>query len=70
MKIKSILIVLGLMLFMVGCATTEPVTTEPVAQEVVEPVQPMEMEPEPMMEEPQRVEEATKAFEESQRKGM
>jgi len=59
------------MMFIAGCATTEPVATQQETPPVVEPVQAMEPapEPEPVMEERQ-VEDASRAFEESQKKGM
>jgi PBP1b-binding outer membrane lipoprotein LpoB len=75
MRIKSIFLIMGLLLFIAGCATTETKVTEPEAPAAVEPAEPMEQmevapEPEPVIEDAPAVEEATREFERSQRKGM
>ena len=71
MRLKSILLIIGLLLFIVGCATTQTETTQTEAPAAVEPAEPMEkMEVEPEIEDSRAVEEATRDFERSQRKGM
>jgi PBP1b-binding outer membrane lipoprotein LpoB len=73
MRIKSIFLIIGLLLFIAGCATTQTETTQteaPAAVEPAEPMEKMEVAPEPVIEESPAVEEATREFERSQRKGM
>ena len=75
MRIRNVLLVIVIMLFAAGCATTpEPAVTEPQPVAETQPVV-EEPAPEPVEEVTeeiprQEVEEAARDFEMSQRKGM
>lgn len=70
MKIRSILMILAVFLFLVGCASTQsaPDTTAPAQTEEAAPVEPAAEEVAPV-EQPTQVEDASRAYEDSMRKG-